>query len=151
MKPSTIALLAIGLGVCVIGGGVIYAESTSSKNKKKKADADAAAAAAAAAAANAGSAPDSSTPAFTWYFVKCNNNTLAVAKDASGNVKCYSTDGGKTCHWGITQAEFDALTLTDTSPTLDCGADQLAKYGITGYDTPTNWCNTPNWSIIETK
>jgi hypothetical protein len=66
-----------------------------------------------------------------------------VRLNTVGDIQCMSSDG-KNCLWQTSSQNCSTLIVNPiaTVNPLTCGADSLAKWGATGYDTPGNWCNT---------
>ena len=64
------------------------------------------------------------------------NGGLLVFQIIGGNPACASYNG-RDCLWGQTA---DQIHFNRVTP-LVCGADHREKWGVTGYENPSHWCN----------
>jgi hypothetical protein len=91
-----------------------------------------------------------------WKCLPGINTPVSVNPD--GDIQCMS-ENGKDCMWQNSEAEclqlierqkVKKIKLTQTGGDgLSCGEQMKSVWGITGYDTPDNWCSKAK-SLIDT-
>jgi len=64
------------------------------------------------------------------------NGGFLVYRLVGGNPACASYNG-RDCLWGVTA---DRIDFNRVRP-LVCGAGHRDKWGVTGYENPSHWCN----------
>jgi hypothetical protein len=64
------------------------------------------------------------------------NGGFLVYRLIGGNPACASYNG-RECLWGV---GADRIQFSRVRP-LICGADHRDKWGVTGYENPSHWCN----------
>jgi hypothetical protein len=69
-------------------------------------------------------------------FAPPNGGLLVFTVMPNGNPACASYNG-RDCLWGHS---FSQIDFEKVRP-LTCGADHLAKWGVTGYENPRHWCS----------
>ena len=72
------------------------------------------------------------------------NGGHLVYRTIAGNPACASYNG-RDCLWGV---RMNRIAFHRVRP-LVCGANHRDKWGVTGYENPSHWCNLARGQLID--